>query len=67
MNPNVDVVQALAVAGGFTTFAETDAIKVLRRVGTNVTSYPINYDEIERGENLGQNIPLRSGDIVVVP
>ena len=67
VNPNVDVVQALAIAGGFTTFAETDGIKVLRRVGSGITSYPINFDQIERGENLEQNISLRSGDIVVVP
>jgi len=27
----------------------------------------VNYTDIERGANLGQNIALRGGDVVVVP
>ncbi|MCB1739251.1 MAG: polysaccharide biosynthesis/export family protein [Gammaproteobacteria bacterium] len=67
VNPNVDVVQALALAGGFSTFAETDEIQILRRNGDQQQSFKFNYRDIEQGENLDQNIKLMSGDIVVVP
>jgi polysaccharide export outer membrane protein len=64
---DVDVMQALAMAGGLTPFANRKGIKVLReRNGTEV-SIPFNYNDIIRGRNLSQNINLRAGDVVVVP
>ena len=67
VNPNVDVMQALSMAGGMNPFAQTSEIRVLRRVDGEQKSIPFNYNEIESGENLGQNIVLKSGDVVVVP
>lgn len=62
-----DVVQALGLAGGLNRFAASDDIKVLRRDGSEQVAIPFRYSEIEDGENLGQNIILMPGDIVVVP
>ncbi len=63
-----DVTQALALAGGTTTFANEDSIKILRRneLGEQ-TSFDFNYKRIERGKSLTENILLQSGDIVLVP
>ena len=66
-NSYVDVVQAIAMAGGMTTFAAVNKIKIVRRMGEKLEAYSFRFSDIEDGENLEQNIILRSGDIVVVP
>jgi len=63
----IDVVQALALAGGATPFADTNAIRILRRDGERQTSVPFHYRDLERGRKLSQNILLKNGDTVVVP
>lgn len=67
MNPTVDVIQALALAGGTTTFAELNEIKILRRNGDSQELIEFRYADIARGRNLEQNIVLQSGDVVIVP
>jgi len=64
---NVDVMQALAMAGGVTPFAAVNNIKVLRRVNGVQTALPFRYSRIESGHDLKENIVLEAGDIVVVP
>ena len=66
-NRNMDVVQALSVAGGMTPYAAANKIKILRRANGKLTAIPFKYGEIEKGENLQQNIILQSGDVVLVP
>ncbi len=63
----LDVMQALSLAGGATTFADTNKIRVLRRNGEQQISIAFHYSDIERGRRLDQNILLQSGDTVVVP
>jgi polysaccharide export outer membrane protein len=67
VNPRVDVVQALAMAGGTTPFASLGNILVLRRTGTKQEMLRFDFTEVSKGKNLEQNFELRSGDIVVVP
>ncbi len=64
---NVDVMQALSMAGGINPFGEGDEITILRRVDGVQQSIPFNYDDVESGRDLEQNIILRPGDVVVVP
>ena len=66
-NRYMDVVQALSVAGGMTPYAATNKIKILRRENDKLTAIPFRYGDIEKGENLEQNIILKSGDVVLVP
>ena len=66
-NSYVDVVQAIAMAGGMTPFAAVNKIQIVRRDGEKLEAYPFRFSDIEKGENLEQNIVLESGDIVVVP
>lgn len=64
---NVDVMQALSMAGGTSTYASLNKIKILRRSGERLTSIPFEYGDVEKGDNLEQNIILQAGDVVVVP
>jgi polysaccharide export outer membrane protein len=64
----LDVMQALSLAGGLTPFASKSKIKILRRDRAGVqTAILFDYSEVEDGENLEKNILLQGGDVVVVP
>ncbi|HEX6993498.1 MAG TPA: polysaccharide biosynthesis/export family protein [Gammaproteobacteria bacterium] len=67
MNPRIDVMQALSIAGGTTAFASTNDIFILRRENGRQVALPFRLDDVVRGRNLEQNILLESGDVVVVP
>lgn len=67
LSGKVDVMQALAMAGGATPFAEIDDIRILRRDGQQQTSLRFRYTDAQRGRELEKNILLQSGDTVVVP
>jgi len=63
----ITVIQALATAGGFKEFAKRDRIMIVRERRGLKQAIPFNFDEIEQGLNLEQNIVLKSGDTVIVP
>ena len=67
VNPRVDVIQALSLAGGTTAFASPSEIFVLRRDNGQQRRLPFNFEAVLRGRDLEQNVLLRSGDVVVVP
>lgn len=64
----VDVLQALAIAGGTTTFADLDDMRILRRDAEGVQkALEFDYSDVVRGKRLDQNILLQPGDTVIVP
>ena len=63
----VNVMQAIAMAGGLTPFASPGSIMVLRTVAGQEKIYPFNYKEVAKGQFLEQNRILLPGDVVVVP
>lgn len=67
MNPRVNVLQALSLAGGMTPFAAVNDISVLRGSGESQRALPFHYGEVVKGRNLSQNVLLEPGDVVVVP
>jgi polysaccharide export outer membrane protein len=67
LNGQIDVLQAIGLAGGATPFAEMNDIRVIRRENGQQTAIAFRYHDIERGRGLEQNILLHSGDTVVVP
>lgn len=68
VNPRVDVMQALSMAGGTTAFASLNDIMILRRnANGRQQAIPFAYKDVERGRSLEQNVVLHSGDVVVVP
>ncbi len=64
---NLDVMQALSVAGGTSTYAALNDIKILRRENGKLRAMSFKYAEVEKGKRLEQNIILQAGDVVVVP
>ena len=67
-NRPVDVMQALSLAGGLTTFAADGDIKVLRRDPSGQQrALAFNYSEVSKGNRLETNVLLQPGDVVVVP
>ena len=67
MGSNIDVVQALSMAGGMTPYAAANKVQILRRNGGRQSAIQFAYGDIEKGENLEQNIILKAGDVVLVP
>jgi polysaccharide export outer membrane protein len=64
--PNMTVLQALADAG-FTQFANTKGIYVLREENGRQQKIPVNYKRLVKGQAIDQNIILKPGDTIVVP
>ena len=67
VNLETTVMQALAMAGGLTTFADEKEILILRREEEKDIKLKFNYKEMEKGKKLKQNIFLKRGDVIVVP
>jgi polysaccharide biosynthesis/export protein len=66
LQPKMTVLQALATAG-FTQFANTKGIYVLRMDNGKQQKIPVNYRALIKGEAIDQNLVLKPGDTVVVP
>lgn len=68
MSGQTTVLQALALAGGMTPYAESDDILVVRMEDGGKQRYlPFNYVDAVAGDGLEQNVLLRPGDTVLVP
>jgi len=67
LEANMTVLQALSTAGGFTEWADTKDILVIRRQDEKEEQYHFNYKEFIGGKNLEQNIVLQANDTIVVP
>jgi polysaccharide export outer membrane protein len=65
--PNMTVLQALTSAGGFTQFARTNKIYVLRTEGGKQVKHSFNYKDVVNGKRSEDNIVLQPGDTIVVP
>jgi polysaccharide biosynthesis/export protein len=65
--PNMTVLQALSSCGGFTQFANTKKIYLLRMDGAKQLKIPVNYKELIKGRKPEINILLQDGDTIVVP
>jgi polysaccharide export outer membrane protein len=57
------IYEALIEAGGLADFAKKGRIYVLR----GQDKIPFNFTDVNKGKNLGQNIRLENGDVIVVP
>lgn len=71
----VNVMQGIALGGGFAPFATKNKIKVLRNVSTGAVGHeekhqieiPVHYEDIVKGIAVPGNFILLSGDVIVVP
>lgn len=67
LSKELTVLQALAVAGGFTEWANKKEIFVLRRSEGGDTVLKVNYLKIVSGSDFKGNIVLQADDTIVVP
>jgi polysaccharide biosynthesis/export protein len=67
MNPTINVLQALSMAGGGNPYAKLDGIIVIRTTPTGQRTLPFKYGQVAAGKDLSQNVDLENGDVVVVP
>ena len=64
---HLTVLQAFALAGGFTEWASKKEIILMRKEGGKEKIYRINYKNIIKGKDLSQNIKLKADDTIIVP
>jgi polysaccharide export outer membrane protein len=64
---DLSVLQAFALAGGFTEWAQKDEILLIRREGGKRLVYRIDYPELAEGKNLDQNLIIKANDTIIVP
>ena len=67
LNTNINVLQALSIAGGLNPFAKKDEIRILRKEKGITRTFSFHYDDVVNKNRLDQNIMLHRGDVVVVP
>ena len=68
LTQDLRVLEAIALAGGFTTFADKGDVRVVRRQSDgSETEYLFDYNAYVRGRAPGTNVVLQPGDTVIVP
>jgi polysaccharide export outer membrane protein len=63
----VTVLQAIALAGGFSRFAAPNEIIIVRKDTHGERRIPFSYSFVVHGGDLRENLPLLTNDTVVVP
>jgi len=63
---DMNVMQALAAAGGFLEHAKKGDVTVVRKVSDREQRFKFNYKEVVQGKKIEQNIRLLPGDTVLV-
>ena len=63
----LSVLQAFALAGGFTEWASKNEIILLRREGGKAKIIRIKYKDITKGKKLELDMLLRANDTIIVP
>lgn len=63
----VTILQAIALAGGFTRFAAPNDVIIVRRDALGERRIPFAYAQVVEGGDLRENLPLQTNDTVVVP
>ncbi len=64
---HLTVLQAFALAGGFTEWASKKEIILLRHERGKDKIYRINYKDITKGKDFSQNLKLQADDTIIVP
>jgi polysaccharide biosynthesis/export protein len=67
LRPEINIMQALSLAGGMSPFAARQRIQLHRRLRGQDSIFLFNYNAYVAGTDTADNINLRSGDIIIVP
>ena len=63
----ITVMQAFAIAGGFTEWASKNEILLIRQVNGKEKIFRIKYKDILKGKSLANNFLIQADDTIVVP
>jgi polysaccharide export outer membrane protein len=67
LTQDLRVLDAIAIAGGFNSFADRDDVHILREAGSELVEYRFDLGAYLAGKAPGSNLTLRPGDTIVVP
>ena len=67
LDRNINVLQAISMAGGPTEFANQNGITILRTIANQRTRIPYRYGDIMKGRADPGELVLQSGDVIYVP
>ena len=65
-NGQMSIIQAIAMAGGFTDFANRKDVRILRKGSTGMQTLRFNYKEALDDDNRREPLQLLPGDTVIV-
>jgi polysaccharide export outer membrane protein len=65
LEPGLTVVQAISMAGGFSSLADRDGTVVTRRVDKEIIRYRVPVARVTKGQ--AEDIEVAAGDIIFVP
>ncbi len=65
LEPGMTVVQAISMAGGFSSLANRDGTVVTRREGDKTVRYRVPVEKVTKGQ--AEDIEVAAGDIIFVP
>ena len=66
LGSEMNVLQAIAEAGGFLESANKGAVVIVRSENGQERRYKFNYNDVVRGKNVAQNIRLLPGDTILI-
>jgi polysaccharide biosynthesis/export protein len=66
LGSELNVLQAIAAAGGFLESANKGAVVIVRNENGQERRYKFNYNDVVRGKNVAQNIRLLPGDTILI-
>ena len=64
---DLTILQAFALAGGFTEWASKNEIILFRRVDDEIKMIRVKYKDIVKGKDLSQDILIKANDTIIVP
>ena len=67
IKPAINVMQAIALAGGLGPFAAKQRIQLHRKINGVDSIFIFDFNAYASGRDTAENINLRSGDIIIVP
>jgi polysaccharide export outer membrane protein len=66
LNANINMLQALSMAGGLNSFAKRSEVRMFREKNGKTEIFEFDYEDVSAGKHLEQNITLMRGDVIVV-